>query len=74
VLRGVLITGEQPAYLRADPRPHRMHSLARLTPLWWPPAKVAGRYLSPYLAAHGISLPELDEASPLARCDPAGPA
>jgi len=58
VLRGVLLTGEKPAYLRADPRPHGTRSLARLTPLWWPPAKIAGRYLAPYLAAHGITVPD----------------
>ena len=58
VLRGVLLGGERPAFLRADPRPHRSGSLARLTPLWWPPAKVAGRYLAPYLAARGIGMPE----------------
>jgi sulfide:quinone oxidoreductase len=57
VLRGVLLTGERPAFLRADPRPHEAHSVARLTPLWWPPAKVAGRHLAPYLAAHGIAVP-----------------
>jgi sulfide:quinone oxidoreductase len=57
VLRGVLLTGERPAFLRADPRPHGAHSLARLTPIWWPPAKVAGRHLAPYLAAHGIAVP-----------------
>jgi sulfide:quinone oxidoreductase len=58
VLRGILLTGERPAFLRADPRPHRTRSVARLTPLWWPPAKVAGRYLAPYLAARGIAVPE----------------
>jgi hypothetical protein len=21
-------------------------------PLWWPPAKIAGRYLGPFLASH----------------------
>lgn len=57
VLRGVLLTGERPAFLRADSRAHHTHSMARLTPVWWPPAKVAGRYLAPYLAARGIVVP-----------------
>jgi hypothetical protein len=49
VLRGLLYTGGADRYLR--------HSLAggdgegdvAAQPLWWPPAKVAGRYLAPYL-------------------------
>jgi hypothetical protein len=36
-------------------------AFARLTPLWWPPAKVAGRYLASYLAARSIVLPETGE-------------
>ena len=47
VLRGVLYTDHDPAYLRAptpgaDPEPQSFS-------LWWPPSKVAGRHLSPYL-------------------------
>ena len=57
VLRGILLAGEDPVYLRADSRGGRDLSLARLRPLWWPPAKVAGRYLAPYMAARGIQLP-----------------
>ena len=67
VLRGLLMTGGPPLYLRCEP-----HRLARRTsvaieatrsprspadasaaaaqPLWWPPAKIAGRYLAPFLA------------------------
>jgi sulfide:quinone oxidoreductase len=37
-LRGVLLTGDRPLYLRADA-------------LTWPPGKVAGRYLTPWLAS-----------------------
>ena len=67
VLRGLLMTGGAPLYLRAEPqrlpreatvaieaRPRR--SIAREASsaagqaLWWPPAKIAGRYLGPYLA------------------------
>ena len=54
-----------------DPRPHpgRAHSDASTRPLWWPPAKIAGRYLAPYLAtARPIPL----AASPL-RDRPAPP-
>ena len=63
VLRGVLMTGAKPAFLRADARPHHARSLARLDPLWWPPAKVAGRYLAPYLAARGIAMPQSGEGA-----------
>jgi sulfide:quinone oxidoreductase len=48
VLKGVLYTDHEPAYLRAtlggtasQPRPYSM---------WWPPSKIAGRHLAPYLA------------------------
>jgi sulfide:quinone oxidoreductase len=67
VLRGLLMTGGAPLYLRAEPqrlpreatvaieaRPLRRAapnaSSAAGQPLWWPPAKIAGRYLGPYLA------------------------
>ena len=63
VLRGLLLTGTEPIYLRAEPgaadRTQSVAARGRLPstaeaasdrPLWWPPAKVAGRYLAPYLA------------------------
>jgi sulfide:quinone oxidoreductase len=60
VLRGVLLTGGAPLYLRAvlgtdeTPVARRLpastSSSAGQRALWWPPAKVAGRYLAPLLA------------------------
>jgi sulfide:quinone oxidoreductase len=67
VLRGLLLTGGAPLYLRAEPqrlpreatvaieatplcRSTRDASSAAGQPLWWPPAKIAGRYLGPFLA------------------------
>jgi sulfide:quinone oxidoreductase len=51
VLRGLLLTGEAPEYLRAELAGGKGDSfLASTQPLWWPPGKVAGRYLAPYLA------------------------
>jgi sulfide:quinone oxidoreductase len=52
-LRGMLFTGGEPLYMRsavpgADPEVH-----GAWYPLWWPPTKVAGRYLAPYLFARG---------------------
>ncbi len=52
VLRGALLTGDAPRFLRAVPQlglgPES--SVAAHSVLWWPPAKVAGRLLAPYLA------------------------
>jgi sulfide:quinone oxidoreductase len=42
VLRGMVFTGDEPRFMRSgDP--------SAWYPLWWPPSKVAGRYLAPYL-------------------------
>jgi sulfide:quinone oxidoreductase len=53
ILRGALVTGHAPRFLRAQPDlglgPDS--SVAARSVLWWPPAKVAGRLLAPYLAA-----------------------
>ena len=49
ILRGLLLTGSQPRYLR-----HELtgvgHADASPDPLWWPPAKIVGRHLAPFLA------------------------
>lgn len=52
-LRGMLLTGIAPAYLRArtDDAAGGSSEVA-LNPLWWPPGKIAARYLAPYLAGH----------------------
>jgi sulfide:quinone oxidoreductase len=65
VLRGLLLTGGAPLYLRArlnrQGRPEGSGSSVQATSrqvegevsaraLWWPPGKVAGRYLAPLLA------------------------
>jgi sulfide:quinone oxidoreductase len=54
VLRGMLLTGVAPTYLRAaiGGEAEAIGKLAA-TPLWWPPTKIAGRYLGPYLARAG---------------------
>ena len=49
VLRGLLITGLAPRFLRAEAT--GAHSVVDTEPLWWPPAKIVGRYLTPFLAA-----------------------
>ena len=61
VLKGVLYTDRDPAYLRAtldgkgsEPRPYS---------IWWPPSKIAGRHLAPYLALHA-GAPRAPEVRP----------
>jgi sulfide:quinone oxidoreductase len=53
VLRGLLLTGSLPLYLRAEVRGGRgeTSTVDEHAP-WWPPAKIAARYLAPYLAEH----------------------
>ncbi len=59
VLRGMLVTSGQPQYMEADVA-GRGGSRAATTPLWWPPLKVAGRHLAPFLAERfGAHMPEL---------------
>jgi sulfide:quinone oxidoreductase len=54
VLRGLLLTGETPVYLRNDGE--RGSEVVAGEPPWWPPHKIASRYLGPYLAAaFGVS-------------------
>lgn len=52
VLRGAVLTGIAPTYLRATfmDEPDSQGELAA-DPLWWPPTKIAGRHLGPYLDA-----------------------
>ena len=53
VLRGLLLTGSEPEYLRAELGGGHMYaSVAANAPLWWPAAKIAAHYLAPYLAEH----------------------
>jgi sulfide:quinone oxidoreductase len=59
VIRGLLLTGFVPRYLRSDTRTGS--SVVDTEALWWPPAKIVGHYLAPFLAAQlGLegSLPE----------------
>jgi len=51
VLRGVLLTGRGRQWIRRDLGGEDGEGEAQRHALWWPPTKVAGRYLAPYLAA-----------------------
>jgi sulfide:quinone oxidoreductase len=48
ILRGLLLTGMASRYLRAEAG---TKPSSDVQPLWWPPAKIVGRYLTPFLAA-----------------------
>jgi sulfide:quinone oxidoreductase len=51
VLRGMLLTGGEPRFLRHDIADFSDAGRASVDRLWWPPTKVVGRYLTPFLAA-----------------------
>ncbi len=87
VLRGLLLTGGAPLYLRAELGPaadpvdqraivasRRLVGEPSTHALWWPPGKVAGRYLAPMLAdARPLTpaeAPLLDRTAPRHDTDP----
>jgi sulfide:quinone oxidoreductase len=51
VLRGRLLTGSGPRYMRYDAAGGGGEGEATTHTLWWPPGKINGRYLTPWLAA-----------------------
>ncbi len=50
VLRGILLTGSGQRYIRRGAAGDASDSIESHEPIWWPPAKIAGRFLAPYLA------------------------
>jgi sulfide:quinone oxidoreductase len=51
VLRGLLLGLAEPRYLRSEIGGGRGDtSTVSTRPMWWPPSKIAGRYLAPFLA------------------------
>lgn len=52
VLRAALLTGEEPQFMRREIGLDQADATTALaaSPLWWPPGKVAGPRLAPYLA------------------------
>jgi sulfide:quinone oxidoreductase len=72
LLRGVLLTGGPPRYLRSDISGGAGDDSAiSRRALWWPPNKLAGRYLAPYLSsrvgAAAEVMPREEEAIPVER-------
>jgi len=58
VLRGMILTGGRPVYARAELDHPGSQALMGHEPLWWPPGKIVGRYLAPFLAAHAGAILE----------------
>jgi sulfide:quinone oxidoreductase len=57
VLRGLLLTGAAPSFLRTELRGGGGETgTVSGEALWWPPGKIVGRYLAPYLAAAGVNV------------------
>ena len=53
LLRGLMLTGDAPLYLRSDPLGgHGATSTVAEEALWWPPSKILGRHLAPFLARY----------------------
>jgi sulfide:quinone oxidoreductase len=64
VLRGLLVTGGVASYLRAElDGDADGTSQASDTPLWWPPAKIVGHHLAPFLARLAGTGPPVDHAA-----------
>lgn len=50
VLRGMLLTGGKPRFMRHDAAGGAGEGRVSIDRLWWPPTKVVGHYLAPFLA------------------------
>jgi sulfide:quinone oxidoreductase len=80
ILRGVLLTGGPARYLRADISGCAGDdSIVAGEALWWPPNKLAGRYLAPYLSSQvgeaADVMPQGEHAIPVeSPLDPITPA
>lgn len=71
VLRGALLTEWGPRFLRS--RTRDLSAAASRSALWWPPAKIAGKYLAPYLsrrAGYEVPAATLQDLDPPPGDDP----
>jgi len=64
VLRGLLLTGAEPQYLRRDLAGDGERDWASASPIWWPPTKIVGRRLAPFLAGLTGEAPGVDAPPP----------
>jgi sulfide:quinone oxidoreductase len=56
VLRGLLRTADGPRYMRAEPPGGQTSAEVSDKCLWWPPSKIAARWLTPWLAARDVEV------------------
>jgi sulfide:quinone oxidoreductase len=56
VLRGLLLTGGEPLFARTALAKPGDDASASPDALWWPPGKIAGRHLAPFLAEHAEAI------------------
>jgi sulfide:quinone oxidoreductase len=55
VLRGLVFSGDASSYFRAEPAGGKGYTESVSgEPLWWPPARLVGRRLAPYLATMDV--------------------
>lgn len=73
VLRGALLTAQATRYLQAELGDPAAPSTTATGALWWPPGKIAGRYLAPYLALHFGDEGQRDTLSDLSAAHAADP-
>ncbi len=64
-IRGVLYSDQAPTYLQSAGEGRESGPEPRPYSLWWPPSKIAGRYLSPYLTVEA-GAPRAPEVRPAA--------
>jgi sulfide:quinone oxidoreductase len=65
VLRGRLLTGATPQFMRHDVTARNgADDASDERPLWWPATKIAGKYISAYLAERDASRVDSEEIAP----------
>jgi sulfide:quinone oxidoreductase len=52
ILRGLLVTGGAPLFVRRGLDDAAAEATVSTEALWWPPGKIVGHYLAPFLAEH----------------------
>jgi sulfide:quinone oxidoreductase len=56
ILRALVVSGERPTFMRVElGGGHGETSTVSDDALWWPPGKIVGKYLSPFLASLGVT-------------------
>ncbi len=61
ILRAALITGDAPEFARSDLSQRERGEASSARSLWWPPTKIAGSYLGPYIAAKVAAEPAMGQ-------------